>query len=164
MDITFKRAAESDIPVIYQLADKIWHDHYPSIITTEQINYMLKARYSEAVLKEQLQLGEQIYLAFFNDTPVAFGSIELKERYYYLHKFYVEVSEHRHGIGRQFFNYLLSQTDISKPIRLQVNRQNFKAINFYFKMGFTIESVGDFHVGEGYYMNDFIMLRKPFAQ
>ena len=41
--------------------------------------------------------------------------------------------------------------------KLTVNRQNFKSINFYFKNGFTIESVADFDIGNGYVMNDFIM-------
>jgi len=45
-------------------------------------------------------------------------------------------------------------------LRLQVNRQNYKAVNFYFKMGFIIESVGDFDIGGGYFMNDFVMVRK----
>ena len=44
-------------------------------------------------------------------------------------------------------------------IRLTVNRQNFKAINFYFKNGFTIESVEDFDIGESYLMNDFVMVK-----
>jgi len=47
----------------------------------------------------------------------------------------------------------------NRPIRLQVNRKNYKAINFYFKNGFTIESVGDFDIGGGYYMNDFVMIK-----
>jgi ribosomal protein S18 acetylase RimI-like enzyme len=44
-------------------------------------------------------------------------------------------------------------------LRLQVNRQNYKAINFYFRNGFIIESIADFDIGDGYFMNDFIMLK-----
>jgi ribosomal protein S18 acetylase RimI-like enzyme len=47
-----------------------------------------------------------------------------------------------------------------KTIRLTVNRQNFKSINFYFKLGFKIEKVADFDIGNGYFMNDFVMLWK----
>jgi hypothetical protein len=35
---------------------------------------------------------------------------------------------------------------------------NYKAINFYFKNGFTIEKVADFDIGDGYFMNDFVMI------
>ena len=39
-----------------------------------------------------------------------------------------------------------------------VNRMNYKAVNFYFKSGFTIEKVADFDIGDGYFMNDFVMI------
>jgi diamine N-acetyltransferase len=48
----------------------------------------------------------------------------------------------------------------TSELRLTVNRKNFKAINFYFKNGFIIESVKDFDIGNGYLMEDFVMLRK----
>jgi hypothetical protein len=46
----------------------------------------------------------------------------------------------------------------SKAMRLQVNRKNYKSINFYFKMGFVIEEVADFDIGDGYLMEDFVMV------
>ena len=45
-----------------------------------------------------------------------------------------------------------------EKLRLTVNRQNFKSINFYFKNGFKIDHVEDFDIGNGYVMNDFVML------
>ena len=45
-----------------------------------------------------------------------------------------------------------------EELRLTVNRQNFKSINFYFKNGFKIEQVADFDIGNGYVMNDFVMV------
>jgi hypothetical protein len=43
---------------------------------------------------------------------------------------------------------------------LTVNRKNYKAINFYFKNGFTIKEIADFDIGNGFFMNDFIMIKK----
>jgi ribosomal protein S18 acetylase RimI-like enzyme len=45
-------------------------------------------------------------------------------------------------------------------MRLQVNRKNVKAINFYFKNGFVIEDAKDFDIGSGYFMKDFVMIKK----
>jgi GNAT superfamily N-acetyltransferase len=104
--------------------------------------------------------GEKYFLAYAEEEPVGYASIEGKEGFYYLHKFYLDVSKHRSGIGRQFFDFLLTQVNSSKPIKLQVNRANYKAINFYFKVGFVIDAVGDFDIGGGYFMNDFVMVRK----
>jgi GNAT superfamily N-acetyltransferase len=161
MKFTYRRAFEVDIPVMSGLGHKIWHEHYPGIITVDQINFMLKDRYSHQAILDGMKNGEQYFLVFASNEAVALADIELKEGYYYLHKFYVDVSKHRSGIGTGFFNYILEQIDATKPIRLQVNRLNYKAINFYFKNGFVIEKTGDFDIGGGYFMNDFVMIRKP---
>jgi GNAT superfamily N-acetyltransferase len=159
--ITFRKATIEDIPLISQLAGKIWREHYPPIISVEQINFMLQSRYSEDAIKNGMEGREKYFLAYVGDEPIAYASIELMDGYYYLHKFYNDVSKHRQGIGTAFFNYVLTEVDTSLPIRLQVNRKNFKAVNFYFQMGFFIESVGDFDIGGGFYMNDFVMKKEP---
>jgi predicted lactoylglutathione lyase len=41
-------------------------------------------------------------------------------------------------------------------ISLQVNRFN-KAKDFYTKIGFTIKEEKDFDIGNGYFMNDYVM-------
>jgi ribosomal protein S18 acetylase RimI-like enzyme len=162
MNYSFRPATEDDAAAISQLGRKIWHEHYPAIISHEQIEFMLGNRYSTGAIIKGMNRGEQYYLAFSeNDAkPIALADIELKGDNYFLHKFYVDVAQHRAGIGTQFFSYIMARIDYHRFIRLQVNRLNFKAINFYFKMGFIIESTGDFDIGGGYYMNDFVMLKK----
>ena len=51
-----------------------------------------------------------------------------------------------------------SETDhqVGAVIELNVNRNN-PAINFYSRFGFKILRQGDFHIGNGFYMNDYIM-------
>jgi hypothetical protein len=50
-------------------------------------------------------------------------------------------------------------------MRLNVNRQN-KAVDFYRHMGMYKLAEGDFPIGQGYYMNDYIMAldieKQPF--
>jgi RimJ/RimL family protein N-acetyltransferase len=75
----------------------------------------------------------------------------------FIHKFYIENSLQGQGIGRQAFAALLEQNPGVKTVRLTVNRKNYKSINFYYRVGFTIEEVKDFDIGNGYFMNDFIM-------
>ena len=41
-------------------------------------------------------------------------------------------------------------------LELNVNRHN-KAINFYKKLGFIITMEEDIDIGNGYYMNDYVM-------
>jgi len=76
-----------------------------------------------------------------------------------LHKFYIDQQKSNSGIGTNVLNLLIQQIN-SKSLTLTVNRQNFKSINFYFKNGFKIDRVEDFDIGDGYEMNDFVMVRK----
>jgi diamine N-acetyltransferase len=79
---------------------------------------------------------------------------------YFLHKFYVEVDEQGKGFGTKLFEHIVKELKDARSIRLTVNRKNYKAINFYFKNGFVIDEVADFDIGKGYFMNDFVMLKK----
>jgi ribosomal protein S18 acetylase RimI-like enzyme len=161
INLTIKKADSGDIDIIYLLADKIWRAHYPSIITMEQIEYMLQMMYSKEALKKQMDEGQHFLLAFKGELPVGYISYSVKDTGdYFLHKFYVDTEKHRNGIGSVFFNQVFSGFEDLKTIRLTVNRKNYKAINFYFKQGFIIEEVKDFDIGNNYEMNDFIMLYK----
>jgi ribosomal protein S18 acetylase RimI-like enzyme len=163
------RAQISDIEIIHQLAEKIWWEHYPPIIGEEQVKYMLNRMYSFDELNKQISQGfQEFYLIQNNQSFSGFLSIEIDADHIekgFINKFYIQSETRRSGIGKLAFEALLMQYPQVNEIRLQVNRQNYKAINFYFKMGFTIESVADFNIGDGYFMNDFIMLwEKPSFQ
>ncbi|MBL7918634.1 MAG: GNAT family N-acetyltransferase [Bacteroidia bacterium] len=159
--INLVRANLGDIEVIEQLARKIWHEYYPSIISIEQIEYMLHKMYSKESLTEQLNdKKDTYYLIMVNNQPNGFISISNKgDNKYFLNKFYILQDVAAKGKGTRAFKQLLS---IIQPeeIKLTVNRQNFKSINFYFKNGFIIDSVADFDIGNGYFMNDFVMIWK----
>lgn len=160
MNLVFKKAVPSDSPIIAQLADTIWKKHYPSIISNAQIEYMLEFMYSETSIKKQMAEGHEFTIVYNEKEPLGYASISSKDGNYYLHKFYVDVDKHRNGIGKKLYDHLLSIMNDPRSIELTVNRQNIKAINFYFKMGFTIDHVADFDIGKGYVMNDFVMIRK----
>ena len=160
MSLQFKRGVETDAALIASLAGKIWREHYPTIISMEQIEFMLRHRYSEKAITDGIKNGEEFYLAYLNNTPIAYASFENTGREYFLHKFYVDTDLQREGVGSQLFECVLSDIQSAETIELTVNRQNYKAINFYFKNGFKIKEVADFDIGNGYFMNDFIMIKQ----
>jgi ribosomal protein S18 acetylase RimI-like enzyme len=161
MDLKFKKASQEDVLLIAQLADRIWKKHYISIISMKQIEFMLSTMYSEDSLRDQMQKGHQFELVYTNVTPIGYISITKKnDTEYFLNKFYVETSDQGKGVGSALLKHILNQIPDALSIELTVNRQNYKAINFYFKNGFIIKNVADFDIGNGYFMNDFIMIRK----
>lgn len=147
-----------ELQVVQNLAIKIWNDHYVSIIGQEQVDYMLGRFYLLDALAQQVASGDVFFLLKDEANALGFASIKKVEGdSWFVNKLYVETTEQRRGMGRFLLEELI-ETQSIKTMRLQVNRQNYKAINFYFKMGFVIERVADFDIGDGYFMNDFVMV------
>ena len=161
MNIHLQKATNSDIPLIAEMASKIWKAYYPAIITHEQIDYMLDKFYSASSMQEQMNDGQDFYLIQLDHNSVGYLSItKQNDGEYFLNKFYIDLDQHRKNIGQTSFQSLLIEIPDMNTIRLTVNRSNFKSINFYFKLGFIIEEVKDFDIGNNYFMNDFIMIYK----
>jgi len=157
--INWRKCSPNDISVIAALAQKIWRVHYPPIIGTEQVEYMLNKMYSSDALANQFQEGQVFYLILEDELPVGFVAVSLKEVHHlFLHKFYIDDSMQGKGVGARVFQFILDAYSQITTVRLTVNRQNYRSINFYFKLGFRIDQVADFDIGDGYVMNDFVMV------
>ena len=80
---------------------------------------------------------------------------------FHLQKNYVLPSEQGSGLGRLLFNTALDHIRREaggRPASLELNvNRNNPAIGFYQHLGLKILRQGDFHIGNGFYMNDFIM-------
>jgi diamine N-acetyltransferase len=151
-------ATKTDIFQIHDLAVLIWNQHYPSIISQEQIDFMLQNNYNAEALTKQMQEGQQFFLIQSINETIGFLAISEKNAgSWFMHKLYINTQRHRSNAGTEAFKEILNLFPQIKEMRLQVNRQNYKAINFYFKMGFTIDYIADFDIGNGYFMNDFVM-------
>jgi RimJ/RimL family protein N-acetyltransferase len=153
-------ATEKDLNTITKLAHMIWNDHYVDIVGQEQVDYMLKKMYDHNSLLEQLHQKKHVFYLIVNDQKaIGFISVSTENNNdYFLHKFYIDQQKANSGIGTTTLNLLIQQIN-PKTLTLTVNRQNFKSINFYFKNSFRIERVEDFNIGNGYQMNDFVMVR-----
>jgi ribosomal protein S18 acetylase RimI-like enzyme len=152
-------ATDENISSIQSMAEVIWRDHYPEIIGMEQVNYMLARFYSTEAMLQQMVEGQRFYRVMVDGEPQGFVAIEQRgEGDYFLNKLYIDTRQQRSGMGQAIWQELMIMITDLRTMRLQVNRQNYKAINFYFKVGFVIERVADFDIGDGYFMNDFVMI------
>lgn len=155
------QATEQDLNTISNLAREIWNQHYISIIGKEQVDYMLDKMYNLDSLTDQLFNKKHVfYLIKLDNLNIGFISISSENKNdYFLHKFYINQNKANSGIGTETLKQIESLL-VPKTLTLTVNRQNFKSINFYFKNGFTIQSVEDFDIGNGFLMNDFVMIKR----
>jgi ribosomal protein S18 acetylase RimI-like enzyme len=141
------------------MAEKIWLYHYPAIIGEAQTTYMLQRNYSLNALKQQSAEGQRFYwICNEKDMDIGFIGVSTSDNDgLFIHKFYILPEFQGYGAGKSAFQALLASYPETRSITLQVNRQNFKSVNFYFTVGFKIIRVADFDIGEGWQMNDFIM-------
>ncbi len=160
-NIIFKPAEESEIMIIQELAHTIWHNHYPGIITEEQINYMLDLMYSANVIKKEMTNGHQWILILEGDIPIGYISwfYEKKLRKVKLSKLYVLITYHGKGIGQKALEYVKSNAVKLKAgeLYLTVNKTNHKAIEAYKRAGFSIEKSICTDIGNGFVMDDYVM-------
>ena len=157
-----RKATLADIPLINQLAWIVFPHTYKDILSPEQIDYMMEWMYSPTNLKKQMmEDGHIYYLAFHGDEPAGYLSIQPEgEHIYHLQKIYVHPNYQGMKLGKMLFQQAIDGIKELHPapcqMRLNVNRHN-KAIDFYRNMGMYKMAEGDFHIGNGYYMNDYIM-------
>jgi diamine N-acetyltransferase len=152
----------SDIPLIRELAMKVWPQTYRSILSDGQIDYMLKLMYSAESLQQQMNDGAQFIVVYDDAEPVGFASHqEIKPSIYKLHKIYVLTSQQGKGTGRFILDHIIDtiKKNGATALQLQVNRGN-KARYFYEKLGFIIIEEIDLDIGGGYVMDDYIMEKR----
>ena len=157
--LLLKPVTEKDFLIIEKLAHSIWHKHYVPIVGIDQVNYMLDKMYTQQAIQKQMEEGQQFYLVINDEKESGFISISSRNNTdLILHKFYILQEKQSAGLGTSVFKKITQEIYTPESIRLTVNRQNYKSINFYFKIGFKIEKVADFDIGNNYFMNDFVML------
>lgn len=152
-----------DTETIGRLARRIWLEHYPAIIGRAQTEYMLEKMYSPQALRGQFDKGHRFYFWYEGSEAAGFASVDSSPAAYgFLAKFYLDASYRGKGIAPQFLAYLEDRLREAghTAVRLTVNRQNIGAVNFYFKSGFKIIRCEDADIGDGYFMNDFVMEKR----
>jgi ribosomal protein S18 acetylase RimI-like enzyme len=150
------------------LARIIWEEYYPGIISREQIDYMLARMYDAETIRQEMADGVTWDLVRRRTEPVGFisCSYDAAARRVKLGKLYLLPAWHGHGIGRRMLEHVRDKFAAlgADEIRLQVNKQNTRAIRAYERAGFSIREAVVTDIGGGFVMDDFIMvlrLRAP---
>ncbi|MES2829180.1 MAG: GNAT family N-acetyltransferase [Bacteroidota bacterium] len=159
--IVLRKAKEEDIEVIRAIANNTWYDTYASYLTDEQIKYMLNKMYNRGELLSQLQGGHHFLIAEENGKDLGYAGYSVHDaetKTYKLHKLYVLPAAHGKGVGKLLINevFNLIKKEGGTAVQLNVNRNN-KAVTFYQSAGFIIKETVDLDIGDGFFMNDYVM-------
>ncbi|WP_343522567.1 GNAT family N-acetyltransferase [Pedobacter sp.] len=159
--ITLRKVKEQDIEIIRDIAAATWPSTYLDIIGQAQIDYMLDKMYNKGELLSQLMDGYIYLIAEEGESQLGFTGysiIDHEARIYKLHKLYVLPSAQGTGVGKILINEVFNKVKDAgaSALQLNVNKGN-KAKDFYLKGGFTIKESVKLDIGEGYFMDDYIM-------
>ncbi len=161
----FRVAATCDCAVINGIAARIWAPTYSRLMGPEQLDYMFEMMYAPENLHKAMTSGGQTFLIFSDEgEDVGYISYEILGGHnYYLQKIYLLPARHGKGSGRRmleiFLDYLRGIDPQAGRLGLNVNRENRKAIEFYRRNGFEVVSQRDHPIGNGWFMNDYILER-----
>lgn len=163
--VEIRALRECEVPALSALAREIWRAHYPGIISTAQIEYMLNERYDEAVIRAELARGDVYwdglwlngsmagYTSYFWVQPPGVVKID---------KLYLHASMQRQGYGRMLLDHVARRMAPHgcERLVLAVNRYNKTAIAAYHKNGFRIADTSLKKIGGGFWMDDYIMVKR----
>ena len=162
--ITIKRTTDKDFPIIQQLAYEIWPVVYGPIIPSGQIHYMLANIYSIEALRSQVfEKKHEFILIHEYENIFGYASFSNQsvpgENSYRIHKLYVRPDQHGRGLGKKLVNYIIgvAQSAGAEKVELNVNKYN-PALGFYRKLGFEVDREMCEDIGNGYVVDDYVML------
>ena len=161
------KASAEDIMSIHDMAEVVFRHTYRDILSPEQMEYMMDWMYSPSSLRRQMDEGHVYYIALREGEPCGYVSVQPEgaaptgRMLFHLQKIYVMPSEQGRGLGRLLFEKALSfvrEEAGGRPVSVELNvNRNNQAVGFYRHFGMEIRRQGDFHIGNGFYMNDYIM-------
>jgi GNAT superfamily N-acetyltransferase len=152
------------LQIIRDIAQSIWPETFSSILSPEQIKYMMNMMYAPEVMEKELAGGCHFEIVKIDHTPAGYfswspysGANTAK-----LHKLYLLSDFHGKGIGSAMLRQVEKRVANAgfTVLKLNVNKYNERAKKAYLRNGFTIEEAVKIDIGNGFFMDDFVMVKK----
>lgn len=140
------------------IADEIWHEWFPSIISVEQIDYMIEKFQSEKAVTEQMKNdGYEYYYIHRNGEHIGYTAVKNDGDRLFLSKLYIKKEFRGHGYASAAFKIIKEMASERSlcAIWLTVNKHNASSVAVYEKLGFKRIGEGVTDIGNGYVMDDF---------
>lgn len=159
--MTICAATYQELPLVSDLAYRIWPIAYAEILKKEQLDYMLELIYSQDALEKQVLNKHHFLLIKEDNDVIGFASYELNNENSdktKIHKLYVLPQIQGKGVGKKIVNHIknIAASNNNNVLTLNVNKFN-NAKDFYLKIGFKIIKSIVIDIGNNYVMDDYIM-------
>ena len=148
------------IQELAELASEIWHEYFPCLLTEEQITYMVDRFQSVRAISDQIEKQDYEYFILFdNEEMVGYLGIQPQEGSLFLSKIYLRAPYRGKGYASQAFAFIeqICRDRALEAIWLTVNKGNEQAINAYRAKGFRVIREQKVDIGNGFFMDDYVM-------
>lgn len=160
MNLTMQQIhTDSDIASLAALADEIWHEFFPGIITVGQVDYMVEKFQSAPAMRQQIVDEYRYYFVRDANGIVGYIGIHPEEERLFLSKLYLKKQYRGRGYGREMLAFVVQQARAlgKSAVYLTVNRGNAHSIAVYRAAGFKPIRTQVADIGNGYVMDDYVM-------
>lgn len=160
--LSIRKATTDDCQLINSLACVVFPATYETMLSTEQLDYMMEWMYAPTQIRKQMEEEGHVYfIAYLDEQACGYLSVQQQgEELFHLQKIYVLPEFQGKQVGGFLFEQAIRYIKEVHPapclMELNVNRDN-KALHFYERKGMRKLREGDFPIGNGYYMCDYIM-------
>jgi ribosomal protein S18 acetylase RimI-like enzyme len=164
-DARLEPLTEADFETVARLGETIWRDHYIGMITAEQVEYMLKGRYTPEKLRVYAGAQDRwLSLLRQDGRPVGYCSwsigptpSEMK-----LEQLYLLAEMKGQGLGGLMLRHVEDEARAKgcASVWLTVNKGNTGSIAVYKKAGYAVREEAVFDIGNGFVMDDYVMEKR----
>lgn len=150
--------APPQIIKVQELADEIWREYYPAIISQEQIGYMLNTFQTAKAILEQINEGYSYFLLRVQDKEIGYMAVRKRQNSLFVSKLYIRKTARQKGYAKKAVSFLKDQAKAQRlsSLSLTVNIHNKTAIEAYEHLGFKNKGTLKQDIGEGFIMDDYI--------
>lgn len=158
--ISLVPVGKDQIGRLAEMASAIWHEYFPCILTEEQIDYMVDKFQSERAVTDQIENGGYRYFFItYWGNRIGYTALKPEQKTLFISKVYLSVEYRGKGLGtlavKEIFR--LYSDEGFHSAYLTVNKLNAKAIKTYERNGFTKVREQKADIGNGFYMDDYVM-------
>ena len=151
----------AQIEAVAALAAEIWREHYTPIIGADQVEYMIEKFQSKDAIKHQIDSGDLVYyLLYAARRPAGYFAIQVRSDEVFLSKLYVARPSRKLGLARMAIDFIKSVAadNCLKRVSLTINKNNRESLAAYERLGFKNEKAVVTDIGNGFYMDDFVLV------
>ncbi|MBQ3584321.1 MAG: GNAT family N-acetyltransferase [Lachnospiraceae bacterium] len=154
--------SEEQITALAFMADTVWHEWFQTLLSPEQIDYMVDKFQSIPALRKQIvKEGYEYFFLNVNGTNVGYIGIHIEPdtKKLFLSKIYILKPFRGKRYASEAFEFLegMCQGYQLKSIYLTVNKYNENSIQVYTKRGFQNIKSQVTDIGNGFVMDDYVM-------